>query len=53
MMISEWMEAVVGNRWILAAGTVGFFTVKGLAWLIVPAVVLRWRRTNRSQSRNT
>jgi hypothetical protein len=52
-MISEWMDAVVGNRWILAAGTVGFFTLKGLAWLIIPAVVLRWRRTSRSPEQNT
>jgi len=43
-MISALFESVFSNPWIIAVGTVIFFTVKGLAWLIVPAMIIRWRK---------
>jgi len=42
-MISVLFESVCGNPWIIALGTVAFFTLKGLAWLIVPTMMIRWR----------
>ena len=43
-MISALFESVFSNPWIIAVGTVIFFTVKGLAWLVVPAMMIRWRK---------
>jgi len=42
-MLSDLIEAIVSNRWVIGFGTIGFFTVKGLAWLVIPALMLRWR----------
>jgi len=50
-MISQIFESVLSQPWIIAAGTVTFFTVKGLAWLVVPAMIVRWRGHRSKKSR--
>jgi len=42
-MISVLFESVCSQPWIIALGTVAFFTLKGLAWLVVPTMMIRWR----------
>lgn len=37
-------ESLGSNSIWLAALTIMFFTVKGLLWLLVPLVLIRWRR---------
>ena len=43
-MLDQILNAIAGNPWILAIGTVAFFTVKGILWLLIPFLVIRWRR---------
>ncbi len=42
MLYAAW-EWIVHNPLIIGTSTVVFFTVKGLLWLIVPALILRRR----------
>jgi len=42
-MISVLFESVCSNPWVIALGTLAFFTLKGLAWLVVPTMMIRWR----------
>lgn len=51
-MLFDIIDVVSTNPWVLAAGTVFFFTAKGLAWLILPAMVLRLRKWNRARKRD-
>ncbi len=37
-------NALAENSWLLAVGTIAFFTVKGLLWLLVPFVLFRLRK---------
>ncbi len=37
-------NAMAENSWLLAVGTIAFFTVKGLLWLTVPFVLYRLRK---------
>ena len=50
-MISQIFESVCSQPWIIAVGTITFFTVKGLAWLVVPAMMIRWRNRRLKKSR--
>ena len=43
-MLDQILNAITGNPWVLAIGTVAFFTVKGILWLLIPFLVIRWRR---------
>lgn len=43
-MLEQFLKAVTQNPWVLALGTVAFFTVKGILWLVVPFLIIRWRR---------
>jgi len=51
LMISQIFESVCSQPWIIAVGTIAFFTVKGLAWLVVPAMMIRWRNRRLKKSR--
>jgi len=42
-MISVLFESLCSHPWIIALGTVAFFTLKGLAWLVIPTMMIRWR----------
>jgi hypothetical protein len=43
-MLDHILNAITGNPWVLAAGTVAFFTIKGVLWLLIPFLVIRWRK---------
>ncbi len=43
-MLDQILNAITGNPWVLAVGTVAFFTIKGILWLLIPFLVIRWRR---------
>ncbi len=43
-MLEQFLNAVTQNPWVLALGTVAFFTIKGILWLVVPFLIIRWRR---------
>jgi len=43
LMISVLFESLCSHPWIIALGTVAFFTLKGLAWLVIPTMMIRWR----------
>ena len=51
-MITQVFESVCSQPWIIAMGTVTFFTVKGLAWLLVPAMMIRWRNRSLKKSQS-
>lgn len=42
-MFVKLFESIASNPWVLAVGTVAFFTIKGLLWLLIPALALRFR----------
>ncbi len=37
------IELILGNKLLIAVATFSFFAIKGLAWLIVPALWLKYR----------
>ena len=43
-MLNQILNAIAGNPWVLAVGTIAFFTIKGVLWLLIPFLVVRWRR---------
>ena len=43
-MLYDLLNAIVHNPWVLALGTIAFFTIKGILWLVIPFLVIRWRR---------
>ena len=41
----EYIRSIFGeNSWLLAVATVAFFTIKGLLWIVVPMIAIRWKR---------
>lgn len=43
-MLDQILNAITHNPWVLALGTVAFFAIKGVLWLLIPFLVIRWRR---------
>ena len=43
-MLDQILNAITHNPWVLALGTVAFFAIKGILWLLIPFLVIRWRR---------
>ncbi len=43
-MPEKLLNAVTQNPWVLFLGTLAFFTVKGMLWIAIPFLVIRWRR---------
>jgi hypothetical protein len=43
-MLDQILNIITSNPWVLAAGTIAFFTIKGILWLLIPFLVIRWRR---------
>lgn len=43
-MLEQMLTAITQNPWILAIGTVSFFAIKGILWLTIPYLAVRWRR---------
>ena len=43
-MLNQILNGILSNPWVLAIGTVAFFTVKGILWLLIPFLIVRWRR---------
>jgi hypothetical protein len=41
------METLFNGSWIAIIATVSFFTIKGLCWLIIPAIVIKLRNGRR------
>ncbi len=39
----EILQHLLNNSLVLSLATIAFFTIKGLLWLLVPAVVIRMR----------
>lgn len=52
-MLEQILNAITNNPWVLAVGTVAFFTVKGILWLVIPFLVIRWRRLVFQRSHET
>ncbi|MDX1925627.1 MAG: hypothetical protein SFV81_03865 [Pirellulaceae bacterium] len=41
----DYIRTMLGEKsWILAIATIAFFTIKGLLWIAVPMLVIRWKR---------
>jgi hypothetical protein len=43
-MLDQILNAITHNPWVLALGTVAFFAIKGILWLLIPFLVIRYRR---------
>jgi hypothetical protein len=43
-MLEQMLTAITQNPWILAIGTLSFFAIKGIFWLTIPYLAIRWRR---------
>jgi hypothetical protein len=44
VMAEQILNAIRHNPWVLAIGTLAFFSLKGILWLLIPFLVIRWRR---------
>ena len=44
VVLHQIWTAISQNPWILALATVIFFVIKGVLWLTVPFLLVRWRR---------
>ena len=42
-MLNQILTALTHNPWFIALGTVAFFSIKGILWLVIPFLVIRWR----------
>jgi hypothetical protein len=42
-MIEQAWAAIANNSIFVASITVAFFTIKGLLWLAIPYMAIRWR----------
>ncbi len=42
-MVATLIELIVNNKWVFAVGTFSFFAIKGLMWLLIPALIVRYK----------
>jgi hypothetical protein len=56
-MLEKITAGILNSPWLLAIGTVAFFLVKGMVWVVAPYLLLRWRhssfRTSKKSSEET
>ncbi len=43
-MLDQILTGISQNPWVLALGTVTFFAIKGILWLTIPILLIRWKR---------
>lgn len=46
----ELLQQFLNNSLLVSLATIAFFTIKGLLWLIIPAVVIRMRHRGKNIS---
>jgi hypothetical protein len=51
-MLEQAWATIANNSIFVASITVAFFTIKGLLWLAIPYMVIRWRGYATRRNRN-
>jgi len=52
-MLDQILKVTTQNPWVLALGTIAFFAIKGILWLLIPFMVIRWRKVANRRHRET